>query len=143
MRCFCIIHRRCSGRTGIRPEHPAGCNEKSPSVARGSTYFRERSLLPPSLSLPPPPASCPSSSPDLNLRVSETGRAVPEGESSASPPIRPAFLFLTHPPLPRTWLAFRCLLYLLFFFSYRRSLCVNHRANSTAARAMFLQLKIL
>lgn len=39
MRCFCIIRyiqtlpvwrTRC-----IRPERPAGCNEKSPSVARG------------------------------------------------------------------------------------------------------------
>lgn len=43
MRCFCIIRYTDSlpaWRTGIRPEHPAGCNEKSPSIARGSTYFR-------------------------------------------------------------------------------------------------------
>lgn len=79
MRCFCIIRYTDSlpaWRTGIRPEHPAGCNEKSPSIARGSTYFRVK----PSPSLSP----CSSSPSGLNLRVSETGRAVPKARASRS-----------------------------------------------------------
>lgn len=74
MRCFCIIRYTDSlpvWRTGIRPEHPAGCNEKSPSVARGFTYFREKPYL-------FSPLPCSSSPSGLNLRVSETGRAVPK-----------------------------------------------------------------
>lgn len=49
MRCFCIIRYTDSlpaWRTGIRPKRSAGCNEKSPSVARGSTYFRVRPASP-------------------------------------------------------------------------------------------------
>lgn len=97
MRCFCIIRYTDSlsagmAETGIRPEHPAGCNEKSPSIARGSTYFRVKPS--PSLSSVALLSSSPSG---LNLRVSETGRAVPKARASRSPPpIRPA---LIHFPL--------------------------------------------
>lgn len=83
MRCFCIIRYTDSlpaWRTGTRPERSAGCNEKSPSVACGSTYFRVRPASPfplcVSLSLLHP--LCSSSPSGLNLRVSETGRAVPK-----------------------------------------------------------------
>lgn len=82
MRCFCIIRYTDSlpaWRTGIRPGHPAGCNEKSPSIARGSTYFRVKPSLPPSSPMP-----CSSSPPGLNLRVSETGRTVPKARVSRS-----------------------------------------------------------
>lgn len=133
MRCFCIIRYTDSlpaWRTGIRPKRSAGCNEKSPSVARGSTYFRVRpaspflslfssfsplSLLPLFLS----PSVFLSSSLCrfsatllffalwLNLRVSETGRAMPKARvlllhlfvwlSLAHPLSFSLFLFLVLP----------------------------------------------
>ena len=47
MWCFCIIRYTDwrHGGASIRLGRPAGCNEESPSVARGSTYFREKSLV--------------------------------------------------------------------------------------------------
>lgn len=126
MRCFCIIRYTDSlpaWRTGIRPEHPAGCNEKSPSIARGSTYFRVKSS--PSLSLP---SSCSSSPSGLNLRVSETGRAVPKARASRSSTYPSSSYSLPSPFSPPTRLTFRCLPYLLssriddgFYKSLRRS----------------------
>lgn len=55
------IYRLPAWRTSIRLRRPAGCNEESPSVARGSAYFREKSL-----SLPPP--LCPLVWPYVSLK---------------------------------------------------------------------------
>lgn len=129
MRCFCIIRYTDSlpaWRTGIRPERSAGCNEKSPSVARGSTYFRVRpaSLPPPFLSLslsltfPSPP--CSSSPSGLNLRVSETGRAVPK----ARVPLLHLSVRLPLVAYPLLLFVFLCLspfLSLSLFLSYARA----------------------
>lgn len=120
MRCFCIIRYTDSlpaWRTGTRPERSAGCNEKSPSVACGSTYFRVRPASPPSLSvsfslLHPPCSSSPSG---LNLRVSETGRAVPKARVPLLHLSVRLPSFIRTPSLSLSLsLAFRCLPSLLF-----------------------------
>lgn len=48
-RCFCIIWYIYI-QSSESPRRPPGCNEESPSVARGSIYFREK-CLPPSFAL--------------------------------------------------------------------------------------------
>lgn len=139
MRCFCIIRYTDSlpaWRTGIRLKHPAGCNEKSPSVARGFTYFREKPFL-----FPPP--LCSSSPSGLNLRVSETGRAVPR----ARDPLLHLFvqlLFFFPLLLPPICFASRCLPRLVFsrvdeefYESPPRQFHVQPRAQHVSPRVLF------
>lgn len=131
MRCFCIIRYTDSlpaWRTGIRPERPAGCNEKSPSIARGSTYFRVK----------PSPSLSSTAQLFFALWFEPTclwnGSCRAKGESFALLHLSVQLLFTSFPPLlphsvlPRSGLFF--VVFHIFYSPVQMTVFTNRRADS-------------